>query len=189
MRESPSLLRGHVAGCAHPRAALRQRGTALRAPREAEVTDLGRAVGGQQHVGRLEITVNDPSLVCCLYGRRQGCNQGRGLIRRHRRSRELLGQAAAVDKLHGVVRPSVRVTHVVDLHDVRVPQPRHRLRLALEPLPLVRACVRAGERHLQCNDAVQAQVAGPEDDAHATPAQQLLDFIAGNLGQIRTWLK
>src|SRR5436305_1731964 len=83
----------------------------------------------------------------------------------------------------------VRVADGVDLHYVRVPQPRHRLRLALESLPLVRPGVRAGQRHLEGDDAVEAQMPGPEDDAHAPVAEHRLDLVARYLGQRRFILR
>ena len=46
-----------------------------------------------------------------------------------------------------------------------------RLRLALEPLPLLRLGVGAGQQHLQGDGPVEAQVPGPIDDAHAAVAE------------------
>ena len=74
---------------------------------------------------------------------------------------DALGQAAALDELHGEVRPAVELADVVDLHDVGVPQAGHRLRLAPEPLPLARAGEGAGQQHLQGDGAVEPQVPRP----------------------------
>ena len=96
---------------------------------------------------------------------------------------QFLGQAAPLDILHGEVGPSVPVADVVDLHDVRVAEGGDRLGLALESLPLGRAGVGAGQHHLQGDEAVQAQVPGPVDDAHAAATEHGLDLVAGDLRQ------
>ena len=44
--------------------------------------------------------------------------------------------------------------------------------------PLVRAGVGAGEHHLQGDEAVEAQVPGPVDDAHAAAAEHRLHLVA-----------
>jgi hypothetical protein len=59
----------------------------------------------------------------------------------------------------------------VELHDVGVPQGGDRLRLPAEPLPLLRASLRAGRRHFEGDQPFEAQVAGPENDAHAPVAE------------------
>jgi hypothetical protein len=63
------------------------------------------------------------------------------------------------------------VAHVVDLDDIGVPQARHCLRLALKSRPLVWPGVCAGEQHFEGDEAVQAQVPGLVDDAHAPAAE------------------
>ncbi len=77
--------------------------------------------------------MNDPALMRHLHSLSQ-CGQQCGSLKgRLRRARQHLGQAAVLHILHGEVRPSVLVANIVDLHDVRVPQARHRLRFALKP--------------------------------------------------------
>ena len=63
------------------------------------------------------------------------------------------------------------LAHVVDLHDVRVPQPRHHLRLAREPLALGPGGEGPGQRHLEGDGAVEPQVHGLVDNPHAAAAQ------------------
>jgi hypothetical protein len=63
------------------------------------------------------------------------------------------------------------VAHVVDLDDVRVKQACDRLRFALKPRPLVRSRVRAGDQHLEGDEAVEAQMPGLVDNAHAPAAE------------------
>ena len=183
-RLADHLLGGHVAGRAHPSTAQGQGRLSVEVPRQPEIGDLGRAVGGEQDVGRLQIAVHDPALVGRLHGLGQRGQQRGRLAGRLRRARQGLGQAAPLDELHGEVRPALVVAHVVDLDDVRVPQARHRLRFALEPRPLVRPGVGAGEQHLEGDEAVEPQVPGLVDDAHAPAAEQGLHLIAGDPRQV-----
>ncbi len=67
--------------------------------------------------------------------------------------------------------------HIVDQNDVRVPQVRHRLGFALQPCPLVRRGVRAGDEHLEGDGAVKPEMPGLVDDAHAPAAEQGLHVI------------
>ena len=107
-------------------------------PRQPEIGDLGRALGRQQDVGRLQVAVDDPGLMRHLHGLGQRDHERGRLAGRLRRARESLGQAAPLEQLHREIRAAVMVAHIVDLHDVRVAQARHRLRLALKPRPFVR---------------------------------------------------
>ena len=59
LRPAPGLLGGHVAGRAEDRLGPRQAAVAVQALGQAEVGELGRLVGGQQDVGRLEVAVDD----------------------------------------------------------------------------------------------------------------------------------
>jgi hypothetical protein len=116
------LLGRHVAWRSHWGAALGQLRAANEAPGQPEIGNLGRAVASQQDVGRLQVAMNDPALVRHLHGLGQrGQERGR-LAGRLGRARQLLGQAAPLDKLHGKVRPAFDVARVVHLHDVRVLQ-------------------------------------------------------------------
>jgi hypothetical protein len=175
---APRLLGGHVAGRPQKDVALGQARAAFQAPGQPEVADLGRAVGGQQDVARLQIPVDDPARVSRLGGPGQRGHQRGGLSGRLGRARQLPGQAASLEKLHGEVRPALVVAHIVDPHDVLVPQAGDHLGLALEARPLVRAGVGAGQEHLERDGAVQAQVPGLVDDAHAAAAEHCFDLVA-----------
>ena len=80
-------------------------------------------------------------------------------------------------------RPS-SVADVVDLHDVRVPQPPPGLGLPEEPLPLVRPGEGAGQEHLEGDGAVEPQVPRPVDDAHPAAAEHRLHLVAGDVRQL-----
>ncbi len=79
---APGLLGGHVAGRPQRYPADSQSRPALPHPRQAEVGDLGRAVGGQEDVGWLEVAVDDPGLVGRLHRRGQGGQELGGLAGR-----------------------------------------------------------------------------------------------------------
>ena len=74
---------------------------------------------------------------------------------------------------------------LVDLHDVRVLQLGHRLRLGAEAGQLLRAGVVARQDHLQGDDPVQLHLPGLVDHAHAAAAQLAEDLVAGHDGPRR----
>ncbi len=185
------LLGSHVARRADGDAAERQPAAGFQPSRQAEIRDLGRAVGGEQDVGRLEVAVDDPALVGGLDGLGYRGHQGGGLAGRLRRARHHLGQAAALDEFHGEVRPAVQVADLVDLHDVRMAQAGHGFRLAQKALQLLRPGGGAGQEHFQGDGAVEAQVPRLVDDAHAAAAQHPLHLMAADArqfaGLLRKW--
>jgi hypothetical protein len=92
------------------------------------------------------------------------------------------GQIAASGELQGEVQPGqvglgVVFTDLINLNDVGVPQPRHRLGFPAEARPLVAVGEGSADEHFQGDDALQLQVAGPVDDPHAAAADFLEDFI------------
>src|SRR5262245_50487081 len=93
------------------------------------------------------------------------------LARRQRRALEPARQAAAAAELQREVGQAVVLADFVDLDDVGVLQPRDRRRLAAKAVEAFVIGVAAGEDHLEGDDAVQLQVPGLVDDAHAAPAQ------------------
>ena len=62
-----------------------------------------------------------------------------------------------------------------------------RLGLGAEAGQLLRAGIRAGQDHLQGDDAVQAELPRLVDDAHAAVAQHFQDLVAGDLRQRWRW--
>jgi hypothetical protein len=113
-----------------------------------------------------------------VYGPGQHLGQGRRLAYRPGSAVEALGEAAALDELQRQKRPAVGLAHLVDLDDVGVVQARHRPGLAGEALPLLRAGALVGADHLEGHDAVQAELPGLEDDAHAAAAQLPQHLVA-----------
>ena len=128
------LLGGHVVGRADDGA-----GTGLvrvvvpEAFGQAEVGDLGAAVGGQQDVGRLEVAVDDPLQVGGVDGAGEDADGPRGLRDVLRPAVDLVGEAAAVDEFQGEVREAAGLADVVDLDDVGVLEAGDGLGLLVEP--------------------------------------------------------
>ena len=87
-------------------------------------------------------------------------------------------QAAALDVLQLEVGQAVGLADVVDLHDVGVLQAGDGLRLGQEADGGLGAGMGAGQDHLQDAGAVQADLPGAVDDAHAAAAQLAQDLVA-----------
>ena len=77
-----------------PGAAQCQRRLRLEVPRQPEIGNLGRALGGEQDVARLQVAVHDPGLVRDLHGLGQRQEKRSRLAGRLRRARKRLRQAA-----------------------------------------------------------------------------------------------
>ncbi len=186
-RVALGLLGRHVVGRSEDGARLRPRAVAV-ALRQPEVADLGRAeVGREQDVRRLEVAVDDPRLVGVLHGERERRDGPRHVVRRHRTGREAVGKRAPLDELHRQIRHAVDPPDVVDRHDVRMPEPRRRLRLAAEPRGALAADQRRGADLLQRDQPAQGELPRPVDDAHPALADDFEELISrpgilGNLG-------
>jgi hypothetical protein len=127
--------------------------------------------------------VDDAGLVRHLHRFGQRTQQCGGSAGRLRRAREFLGQAAALDELHGKVRPAFDVTRVEDCNDVRVSQAGQRRGLPVKPLQFLGGGERAREQHLERNRAIERSLSGLVDDAHAAAAQHAQHLVAGDLRQ------
>ena len=94
---------------------------------------------------------------------------------------QAVGEVAAGDQLHGEVALAVVLAHLVDRHDAGVVEQRHRLGLVLEPPQLVVAGQDAGADHLEGDGAVEADLAGAVDDAHAAAAELGVDLVVAEV--------
>ncbi len=88
--------------------------------RQPEIGDLGRSVGVEQHVGRLEIAVDDPLVVRLRDRAGQRLDESDRFGGRPRRSVERPVKVAAVDVLQLEIGEAVNLANVVDLHNIRV---------------------------------------------------------------------
>ena len=183
LRPGLGLLGGHVARRPDRGAGPGEAGLAIQPPGQPEVADLGRAVGGEEDVGRLQVAMHDPAPVGRLDGFGQGRQQRGGLAGRLGHARQFLGQVAPLDKLHGEVGQAVLVAHVVDLDDIGMPQTGPHSCFPQEAFSRLPTGMRTGQQHLEGDRAVEAHVPGPVDDAHAAAAHHLQDFITRDPGQ------
>ena len=138
--------------------------------REAEIRQLRLVAGGQQHVGRLDVAVDHPLLVCVRRARRPPGADPEPLDQRQMLPTLLV--ARPVHLLHDEVVDPVRFPEVVEPDDVVVNQARQDLRLEADlPADLL---PRLLLEHLDRHGAMQDLVGGPIDRPHAAASQLLL---------------
>jgi len=176
------LLGGHVAGRAHDRVGPRQ--AAVRGQRlgQAEIGELGRAVGCQQNVARLQVAVDNAQTVCLGDAARERFDQLGRLPRRPGLAAQPPVQTAAGDVLQLEERQAVGLADVVDLHDIGVLQAGDGLRLGQEASYALGTGMGTAQDHLEDAEAIKAHLAGAVDDAHPTAAELAHDFITGDGG-------
>ena len=85
---------------------------------------MGVPIGRELDIARLEVAVDHPDPVHRVDGAGQDLHQTRRLGRRPGGAVEPLCQAAPLDVLQLDEGAALLLAEVVDLHDVRVPQPR-----------------------------------------------------------------
>jgi hypothetical protein len=100
---------------------------------------------------------------------RQGLDEPGRRTRRLGRAVEVLGQAAAGHELEGKVWPARGLADVVDLHNVGMLQARDHPGLGAKAGQLLWAEVSPVPDHLQGHGALEGDLAGLVDDAHAAP--------------------
>jgi hypothetical protein len=108
----------------------------------------------------------------------QRLDQRGGFARRLRLSLDPLRQAAALHPFEGKKRPSSRLLHLEDLHNVGMLQPRDGLRLATEAREIGGV---GAAQHLQRNRPPQLAVPGFVDHAHAAAGDLAENRIIGQL--------
>ena len=147
--------------------------------RDAEVHDPGRALLGQENVGRLDVAMDDPCLVRVTEAV-QHLGDDRDLLpERQRRSLPQPGQEVlALEQLHHDVGRAVGVIpQVEDGHDAGVTEAGDRPSFPLEPLFLLRVPRRLREHDLEGDLALENGVESPVDGPHAPPSERLDDLV------------
>jgi len=114
----------------------------------------------------------------------QDFHQERGLAGGQRCAGQLGGQAASLQELQGEEGDAVVLAHLINLHDIGVPQAGDRLGFAAEAPQLLRGGMAAGQHHFEGYRAFQGEVARLVDHAHAAVAQDALDLIAGDVRKL-----
>src|SRR3954447_21950558 len=115
--------------------------------------------------------------------RRRGARLG-GPPRGPGGAEQLLREAPPLDELHREEGQAAAVAHVEDLHDVRMPEARHRLGLAGESRALRRPGISPGAHHLDGDRAVELLVSGPVHDAQPAGAEAAPPLVAGDLREV-----
>jgi hypothetical protein len=132
---------------------------------------VGSLGGEEEDVGGFEVAVDNAPLVGVVDGPGQGLQQPGRRAGRPGRALQPVGQAAALDILQGQKGPALVLADFVDLHDVGVAQPGHRLGLGLKPRPLPVAGIGPRPDHLEGHQPVEREVPGLVDDPHPPLAQ------------------
>ncbi len=193
VRASVDLLTGDLLGCdvvdgAHEVAVVADAGFLGDPPREAEVrqVDVVGAVGAgahvEQHVGGLHVAMHETARVGGIEGARHLCEEAYRVRRVQTAALEALSQVTPLDVAHGDEEEVLGRAGLVDRDDVGMVDRRGQLRFAQEAVTKRFVLGEAGSQQLERNPPLEPQILGQVDDAHAAPAQQRLDPIAGELG-------
>ena len=157
--------------------------------RKTEVQQLHRAVRSELDIRRLEIAVNNPSLVRCFQGFRDLSGNWQRFIDWDRSFPDSIRQRRPFDQFEYEDVHPVRLLEPMNGTDVRMVQRREDLRLsseASEPIVIRSSahspfCRRARRRarswqDLECDVAAKSRVARAIDFAHAASADRLDDL-------------
>ena len=150
---------------------------------QPEVGEIDMLARIEQHVGGLDVPMDETFRVCRIQGVRDLAADGEraGRVERALGAQER-PQIRSLDEAHREVEATVDVACVVDRHDVRVLERHGELRLAREAFAEALIERQLGRHELQRDRPFQPQVVGAVDDAHAAAADQLLDPIADEVG-------
>src|SRR5262249_13668080 len=126
-------------------------------------------------------TVEDAAHVGVMHGASRGRREVRRRLWIERSGGEPVGEALALDELHGEVAPAVVLADLVDRHDMRVVETGDGLGLVAEASEVVVAGPGPCAEHLQRDEAVEGALAGLVDDAHAAAAEDAVDLVVAEV--------
>ena len=149
---------------------------------DAEVEDLGVALGGDQHVVGLEVAVDDADRVRRGERRQHLGHDLDQAAERDRAGPHDLGEGVALDVLHHDERPAVgELREVEHAGDVLVAHQVDRAGLGEEPLEQLGAARARVQQDLDRDPAADRRVHREVDPAHAALAEQARDAVAADL--------
>ena len=132
MRAALGLLRRHVGGRAEDRLGSGQLGLGVQHLGQAEIGDLGRPIGLEQDVRRLEISVDDPFPMGFGDGPSEDFHQPGGLHRRPRPTVQHPVETASGQVFQFEKGETAHLSDVVDLHDAGMTKAGDRVGLGTE---------------------------------------------------------
>ena len=144
--------------------------------RQSEIRDPRFAERIDQHVGRLEVAVQNTLLMGVLNCFREGFQIGRRPLGREGASGLQLGKIGALDEIHREVADPLVLADLVNGDNVGVLQPGRGGGLGAEPADIFRAGKLAGGKYLDGDNPAQAALAGFVDHPHAA-ARDFLDQL------------
>ena len=152
---------------------------------DAEVGDLGRPIGGDHDVGRLDVAVNDALLVGVVEGVGGLRQDAEHPLRRHGSLfRQPLIHGRPVHVLHGDVRQVVLLLHVVNGDDAGMGEDSRRSRFPEKALPqaflLFRGALFAQLDGLDGHRPPDVRIDGVVHHAHGATAQLSDDLVSPN---------
>jgi hypothetical protein len=147
--------------------------------REAEIEHFDRSVPAYHHVRRLQVPVNDATLVSRAHRVGQRGRDRQQAIDLQTFRRDQGGERAPADQLHREEVNPPLLFDAVDRDDSRVMERSDGPRLAAEPLEAIRLAGELGREDLHGDLPSELHVEGPEHDSHSAPADLLEEAIVG----------
>jgi hypothetical protein len=183
-RIGPELLRRHVGQRADQRARLGQRGQIRRRvpgvhlgpARDAEVDDLHDAVVTNDHVARLDVSVNKPPIVGSRESARHVDEPAEPRRFGDARVADRLAQRSARHVLHRDERLSLDLAHVVHRDDVGMVEGRRGARFTGQAGRCGAVALRA--KHLERDRPAELRVERAQDTPHAAFAEGAVDAVS-----------
>ena len=184
-RLAGGLLGGHVARAAHDALGPRQRLPAFRQLGETEIGDERLAAGVQKDVCRLDVAVQHAVLVRVVHGPRDFGQQFGGLARGQRLAAKAPGEVRPIHEPHREVVLPLVLSHVEHRDDVRMIQPCDCLRLAIEALDKIARREGPGQKHLEGDYALEADLTRLVDHAHPASGDFLQQLVVAEQPGVR----
>lgn len=148
-------------------------------PGDSEIGDLDLAVGIEQQILGLDVTVDDSTVVGILERLADRGHHGEGFLGRESVRLERLSQIDSLHEFHDEVEELFRLAEVMHRDDVGMTESGERLRLAGEAVGETGLGFAVGSKELERDDAVEQSLAGAIDDPHSTDTDQFENFELG----------